>query len=91
MNRNSQSNIPQSEKVEQRRPGRLNLPDGPNDTAEPDGQFPDNNPDVGTIHVPGEDPVRDKDAEGASLAEDPDGLEKVAGLRREAEKELHRP
>jgi len=37
-------------------------PEGPEETAEPDGQFPDNDPAVGTIKAPpAEDPVPVRD------------------------------
>ena len=56
-------------------------------TAETDGQFPENPHGTLDDHRAGEDPVRgnDPNAEEASLAEDEDGIQKVAGLRREAD------
>ena len=56
----------------------------PDQTAEPDGQFPENPRGTLDDHQPGEDPVRgnDPNAQDASLAANEDGIEQVAGLRR---------
>ena len=60
-------------------------PDAAEQTAEPDGQFPENPRGTLDDHEAGEDPVRGNDPNGedASLAADPDGTSKVAGLRRD--------
>ena len=60
--------------------------DTPEQTAEPDGQFPENLHGTLDDHQAGEDPTRGNDPNGqdASLTADPDGTKKVAGLRRDA-------
>jgi len=62
MNSHSDEQPPKGHDVERRRSPHSDDPEGPDQTAEPDGQFPDNNPDVGTIKAPPvEDPVPVKD------------------------------
>jgi len=90
MNPKSRARNPESDEAEQSRV----RPSGPDETAEPDGQFPNDDSSVGTIEPgPGEDPVAETDPnrEEGSLAEDPNGIEQVAGLRRESEAETGRP
>ena len=62
---------------------------GPDQTAEPDGQFPDNDPAVGTIRQRGDEPVADT-AAGASRTNDPDGFGGVAGRSGDADADLKR-
>jgi len=65
MNPDADPKNPAVDEVEPRRPKPFDPPHGPDDTAEPDGQFPDDNPDVGTIKAPPEEepvPVKDPPA-----------------------------
>ena len=58
MSANPDEKKPAAQEVEERHPRPFSDPDGPDQTAEPDGQFPDNDPAVGTIKAPpAEDPV----------------------------------
>ena len=69
------------------KPGQYEESTGaPDQTAEPDGQFPENPRGTLDDHQAGEDPVRGNDPNGedVSLAADPEGTKKVSGLRRDA-------